>query len=518
MNIPDNSSSGGLSSNNLMLSKSLGDLEYRNKLLSISPAIPINIAYSSSDNEDDIVGPNTYRDRLASSFHENSNDLSPLENIMRKREEEEEDLEDDDFIDVPSRENSVDDDDSMMFDMDDLSDSSHLPSLPPHISSKDSNSSSNSVSSASITSTLSNLSIKEEKKIFRWRAGNCSKFGIRDKNEDKLVCLPNIYERNNKKTEELLSKSLGNNTFLSTSITNSSLSLLNSTNYTTCSTVEKTIGYFSIFDGHGGDTASIYCQNYLLNMILENERFYDNILENIKKACLDIDKIFLKLCDEKNYYSGTTVLGSFLLPKKLVVFYIGDSTGVLCTNNGETVVLTDPHKPCRPDETERITQANGWITEESELYIARLKQMDLSDPFAYDKAKNLDWVTISRVCGELAVSRSIGDPDYKRISKGEIVKSFFSWPENHNKIFYDELVIADPDFFVHDITHLDEFVILASDGVWDVILPEEAVKMVRNSLQSGRLPAEVSEELVDMSIRLGSSDNVTVIIIQFQHN
>lgn len=507
----------------------MGDLEYRNKLLSISPAIPINIAYSSSDNEDD-SGPNTYRDRIASSFHENSSDLSPLEGMMRRREEEEEFYEDDDFIEVPSRENSMDDDDSMMFDMDD-----HLSDSAPQVQNKEihnkdhtsSNVSSSSISVNSITSSLSSLALKEEKKILKWRAGTCSKFGPRDKNEDKFVCIPNIYERT--KSEEILSKSIGSSNFLSTSISNTTIiqpnlvasstsSSTSSHNFTTCTSVEKTIGYFSIFDGHGGDHAAIYCQNYLLNHIIERERFYDNIIENIRQSCLDIDKKFLELCDEKNYYSGTTVLGCFLLPKKLVIFYIGDSTAVLCTNNGEAVLLTDPHKPNRADESERVTKAGGWITEESELYLARLKQMDLSDPFAYDKAKNLDWVTIYRVCGELAVSRSIGDPDYKRINKGEVVKSFFSWPDNHNKIFYDELVISEPDFYVQDITPSDEFFILASDGVWDVMSPEEAVRFVRDSLKNGKTPHEVSEALVDLSIRLGSSDNVTVIIVQLQHS
>ena len=43
-----------------------------------------------------------------------------------------------------------------------------------------------------------------------------------------------------------------------------------------------------------------------------------------------------------------------------------------------------------------------------ELYVGRLHMMDLSDPVVRDKAKQVNWVTIHRVCGELAVSRSIG--------------------------------------------------------------------------------------------------------------
>ena len=46
--------------------------------------------------------------------------------------------------------------------------------------------------------------------------------------------------------------------------------------------------------------------------------------------------------------------------------------------------------------------------------MARLRQMDLNDPVIRQSAEQVvRWITIFRVNGELAVSRSIGDPDYK---------------------------------------------------------------------------------------------------------
>lgn len=51
--------------------------------------------------------------------------------------------------------------------------------------------------------------------------------------------------------------------------------------------------------------------------------------------------------------------------------------------------MSDPHKPNRPDEAERIKLARGWITEERELYMARLHRMDLSDPVVRDKAQQV---------------------------------------------------------------------------------------------------------------------------------
>lgn len=111
----------------------------------------------------------------------------------------------------------------------------------------------------------------------------------------------------------------------------------------------------------------------------------------------------------------------------------------------------------------------------------RLHRMDLSDPDVRDKANQISWVTINRVCGEISVSRSIGDPDYKRFVPGEVVSSPFNWPAQHNQVFQADLLIPDPECRLHSIVPEDEFLVLASDGLWDVVLPAEAVKMIRYS-------------------------------------
>jgi serine/threonine protein phosphatase PrpC len=114
-----------------------------------------------------------------------------------------------------------------------------------------------------------------------------------------------------------------------------------------------------------------------------------------------------------------------------------------------------------------------------ELYLARLHHMDLADPLVMDKAQNMNWVTIHRVCGELAVSRSIGDPDYKSFVPGAPVDAFFSWPDGHQRVFLADLVIPDPECQAHDISPEDEFLVLASDGLWDVISSSEVVEYIK---------------------------------------
>lgn len=64
----------------------------------------------------------------------------------------------------------------------------------------------------------------------------------------------------------------------------------------------------------------------------------------------------------------------------------------------------------------------------------------------------MQWVTIHRVCGELSVSRSLGDPDFKGVSVGEVSDAYFDFPEDHSRLFMADLVIPDPEFKHADLT------------------------------------------------------------------
>ena len=60
--------------------------------------------------------------------------------------------------------------------------------------------------------------------------------------------------------------------------------------------------------------------------------------------------------------------------------------------------------------------------------------------------------------------------------------------------------------------------ILASDGLWDVVQNEEAIEFVREGLGSGHTLLKVSQLLVDYALDNGSDDNVTVTIVLFEAN
>lgn len=81
-----------------------------------------------------------------------------------------------------------------------------------------------------------------------------------------------------------------------------------------------------------------------------------------------------------------------------------------------------------------------------------------------------------------------------------------------------DLLIPIPECRSMILTPSTEFLIIASDGLWDVVSGVEAVTRAKNALTSGKTASEAAEELCDLALKLGSSDNVTTVIIQFIHS
>jgi serine/threonine protein phosphatase PrpC len=298
-------------------------------------------------------------------------------------------------------------------------------------------------------------------------------------------------------------------------------------------------GFYAVYDGHCGAEASTFLESELHERILQTKAVSALALPAaISLACEEADQDFLKFCHKNNKYAGTTALGIFVEDLasmggvqgaldatetdgigRLTVFNIGDCQAVLCRKDGVAKELSDSHKPGREDEMERVKRAGGWITEEKDLYMGRVHLMDLSDLSIRERAQEqVTWLTIRRVCGDLAVSRSIGDPDYKGFQAGVVVDDFlFNFPEDHPKMFTADLVIPDPEITQVALLRSDEFVVLASDGLWDVVLPQEAVDIARAALMRGETTEEVALFLCRYALRLGSSDNVTVVVVLFKH-
>lgn len=147
-------------------------------------------------------------------------------------------------------------------------------------------------------------------------------------------------------------------------------------------------------------------------------------------------------------YSGSTAIVLLIREGKMYIANVGDSRAVACWA-GRTDPLSFDHKPSNELEAKRIQAAGGWVE-------------------------------FNRVNGNLALSRALGDFVFKR---------------NDDKSVEDQIVTALPDIEVRTISEELEFVVLACDGIWDVMSNTEVVSFIRTRIAAKMEPAIVSTNL-----------------------
>lgn len=131
------------------------------------------------------------------------------------------------------------------------------------------------------------------------------------------------------------------------------------------------------------------------------------------------------------------------------------------------------------------------------------------------------------------MSRAIGDREYKAaFNKHPDHGNEWTSPapipfetykdihkEDHSGLFEGDLVISTPGIRFFELGSqggTDEFILIACDGLWDVIDPDDAVRLTRNLLFHIGLSAKKSaDRLAELAKGLGSSDNITVIVVKF---
>lgn len=264
---------------------------------------------------------------------------------------------------------------------------------------------------------------------------------------------------------------------------------------------KEDVMFCGVFDGHGpwghlvGKRVKKVYPAYLLHYwqeastqrsILMNGDQFGMWKKSLMKACstVDYDLELHPVID--SFYSGTAALTVILEGDLLVLANVGDSRAVLGTTSDDgclsAVQLTLDFKPNLPEESERIYKSGGSVCEsEDEPGVSRIR------------ASNDE---TSEGPG-LALSRAFGD--------------FFA---------KDFGLISEPDVIQRNITTRDRFIILASDGVWDVVSNEKAVEIVSSTSEKD----ESSKRLVDFAAgqwkrkRPGFCVDDISVVCMFFHN
>eukprot|EP00667_Euglena_gracilis_P012415 EG_transcript_12752 len=237
-----------------------------------------------------------------------------------------------------------------------------------------------------------------------------------------------------------------------------------------CIECHPTYGLFGVFDGHSGSKCSAYCAKNLPIAIQKRKPPLTD--EDLVDITLQLDAAFMSECKE----SGCTACYCLVSPNgdgtfQLQVANVGDSRILVGRNKGaECVAMTEDHKPSVPAEQERIERCGGKV------------MMD-------------------RVDSMLAMSRAMGDADYKQGPGGQL----------------EQKVIAKPDITRITCT-ADDWVLVACDGVFESNFSnEEVVEFVRATLaETNDDIARVVCAVCDEALKRGSADNVTCMLIQFR--
>jgi protein phosphatase 1L len=182
--------------------------------------------------------------------------------------------------------------------------------------------------------------------------------------------------------------------------------------------------------------------------------------EALQKAFLQLDAEWLSLAAKGNYDDGSTAIVAVVQGNVLTVSNLGDSRCVL-SSGGRAVDMSHDHKPIREDEKQRILDLGGRVIHYG------------------------TW----RVEGILAVSRAFGD---RRLKK---------------------FVTADPEIKSRELQEQDDFLILASDGVWDVLSSQAAVDIVSKA----STPQQAAAYLTDAAYSRGSLDNITSLVVDLRY-
>ncbi|KAL9260713.1 putative protein phosphatase 2C 11 [Drosera capensis] len=217
------------------------------------------------------------------------------------------------------------------------------------------------------------------------------------------------------------------------------------------------VAFFGVFDGHGGFRTAEYLKNNLFNNLCRHPNFIKDTKSAIIEAFIQTDADYLKEEKGQQKDAGSTASTTSLVGDRLFVANVGDSR-VVASREGSAVPLSVDHKPDRSDERKRIEEAGGFII----------------------------WAGTWRVGGVLAVSRAFGD---------KLLKPY---------------VVAEPEIQEQDIDDVD-FIIIASDGLWNVISNKDAVNIVQKINDAEAATRKLTEE----AYARGSSDNITCLVVRF---
>ncbi|KAK6296368.1 hypothetical protein J4Q44_G00325100 [Coregonus suidteri] len=279
---------------------------------------------------------------------------------------------------------------------------------------------------------------------------------------------------------------------------------------------QRSVAFFAVFDGHGGREAAQFARDYLWEFIKKQRGFWS---KDDEEVCAAIRKGFVachhamwkKLPEWPKTFtglpstSGTTASVVVIRGDRMYVAHVGDSAIVLGVQDDPTdqfiraVEVTQDHKPELPKERERIEGLGGSVIKKSGVNRVVWKRPRLTHNGPVRRSTVIDQIPF------LAVARALGDLWSYDFYSGEFVVS----PEPDTCV-----LTLDPN--------KHRYIILGSDGLWNMVPPQDAVSMCQDN-DEAMAPCGVSSarQLVSHALlrwrqRMLRADNTSAIVIALQ--
>jgi protein phosphatase 1G len=261
----------------------------------------------------------------------------------------------------------------------------------------------------------------------------------------------------------------------------------------------KSISLFGVFDGHGGKEVSQFVSAHITEEVLANKNFNTNLKTTLTETFIKLDELLVEpagkselkkysklskeddeIINQRERQNNQKQNSQFELmnqlmgknnddidialvtgctsvvcaidekAKKIYCANAGDSRAVIC-RKGIAVPLSVDHKPDLDSEKNRIYKADGWVSE-------------------------------GRVKGNLNLSRSLGDLEYK---------------QNKKLAPADQMITAYPEIMVENLTPDVAFMVVACDGIWDCLSNQEICDFISTRLKARVGLKEIVEEIMD---------------------
>ncbi|CAD8090271.1 unnamed protein product [Paramecium primaurelia] len=216
---------------------------------------------------------------------------------------------------------------------------------------------------------------------------------------------------------------------------------------------------FGIMDGHGGQTVAKFVSTNFPKVFLQlhkqKQRPFDKLLQDTFEK---INEMVKQECDSNEIGSTASIGFMRLEGAKRVLYFanVGDSRAFLFGD--QVVPLTTDHKPNKQGERTRIQQHQGTVL-------------------------------MDRLNGILAISRAFGDHSFTQYG-----------------------LICTPDQVKVELRLSHKWVVVASDGLWDVVNEQELLQFIRYKESAD----EVTKFLQKLAQKRQSKDNVSILCLKIQ--